>query len=841
MGSAERKARKAALQAVRARLHAEAQAEKARLQAEAQEKARLELIEKHKSVQYNFEPVVKKEEKKVSSKPTSPNVSQLHPASADTANNLGQLAPLTEEHLKQVAGQCNFVFGSNKSKPEFAYTSPSSDQSSSPMSLASSSPQIIPMDKQGQTREVMSAVWTFVAGENESKCRSLQSSNSASLKSATSPDSVKNDTKAALNPVETARSTDTLTDPAGNREVEEEIRVKTDGADKADAPTEVDNEGTVSATDVAPVLDNANVTSDHNDEPVSIIETRKEDTAPATDATTGAEPSENTNVKLTEQETCTYVPAEQTDAAKDVSPPEDTVQQDSVDVTVEDVGTAAATTIENTPDTHNENVSGLANVDTCDATAAIGYSNAIEDVPECDIQHDVTRDQLTTASIDVANEASAAQISTNGIDEIAGSLDTPVQDVAAVTDVEIANTANDDARPIDNVNEPSVQKEDTEMDAADVTHPEPAVCDADSIYGGNEVRENVMEITEDRAQVSEITARDETGVAHSSSETVSEANHQEEVDSIYGDSNIIDVQDHTGKSATELNDVHTVENAITSNICHVDDCGPGSITRPRSPVTQEAIAGADGPSTITSPKLSGGVLSWARILDYETADDAETNEILLPDYANAQVSPSTRIRGGLPNAQVGGRAGGSDSGMAAITTLATDASHTQLVDGIRKQTRKASSTSSGPGNSSTSKGSSASSTDPITDASRSLIGAFSLMDFLEALEKVGGDAAVWSRGEVASAFWDLSNEELADLDKPTMEKPEYLDEVLQSKTALRKIRLNTIKLGQFLGMIDFDIQGAASDAAICQAWLSASEQDMKFRERFVHRVASLSS
>jgi hypothetical protein len=115
------------------------------------------------------------------------------------------------------------------------------------------------------------------------------------------------------------------------------------------------------------------------------------------------------------------------------------------------------------------------------------------------------------------------------------------------------------------------------------------------------------------------------------------------------------------------------------------------------------------------------------------------------------------------------------------------------------------------------------------------------MDFLEALEKVGGDAAVWSRGEVASAFWDLSNEELADLDKPTMPKPEYLDEALQSKTALRKIRLNTIKLGQFLGMIDFDTQGAASDAAICQAWLSASEQDMKFRERFAHRVASLSS
>jgi hypothetical protein len=153
-----------------------------------------------------------------------------------------------------------------------------------------------------------------------------------------------------------------------------------------------------------------------------------------------------------------------------------------------------------------------------------------------------------------------------------------------------------------------------------------------------------------------------------------------------------------------------------------------------------------------------------------------------------------------------------------------------------KKAPKASEPSPESGESGGSTCSQASSTDPATYASRLVVGSMSLTDLFEALDAVGGNTSVWTREEIASAFFDLSNEELADLDFPVHQKPEYMDDILRSKILLRVIRIGTLKLGQFLQLLNFDEQGFASNEAICKAWVSASEKDRQLRERLAPRL-----
>jgi hypothetical protein len=119
-----------------------------------------------------------------------------------------------------------------------------------------------------------------------------------------------------------------------------------------------------------------------------------------------------------------------------------------------------------------------------------------------------------------------------------------------------------------------------------------------------------------------------------------------------------------------------------------------------------------------------------------------------------------------------------------------------------------------------------------------MIGSFTFTDLLEALDNVGGQAHAWSREEVASAFFDLSNEELTDINMPTLDKPEYINDVLESKSLLRKVRVGTVKLNAFLHLVKFNDQTMATEAALLEAWSAAAQKHDQFRERHAAHLSS---
>jgi hypothetical protein len=120
---------------------------------------------------------------------------------------------------------------------------------------------------------------------------------------------------------------------------------------------------------------------------------------------------------------------------------------------------------------------------------------------------------------------------------------------------------------------------------------------------------------------------------------------------------------------------------------------------------------------------------------------------------------------------------------------------------------------------------------PAVHASHLYLGTISLADFFEALQTTGGNTGFWTRQELATAFLSLSNRERSTLGVPIHGMPEYVEQVLASKSLLKMVNVGTCKLGAFLELMEFDSQGAASGKGICRAFRVAAERDAELQRR----------
>ncbi|KAF2744010.1 hypothetical protein M011DRAFT_202175 [Sporormia fimetaria CBS 119925] len=93
-------------------------------------------------------------------------------------------------------------------------------------------------------------------------------------------------------------------------------------------------------------------------------------------------------------------------------------------------------------------------------------------------------------------------------------------------------------------------------------------------------------------------------------------------------------------------------------------------------------------------------------------------------------------------------------------------------------------------------------TEDLLLASHRQIGSVSLIDFLETV--VDTDDGAYTKRNIATAFIELSNSEREDLGLAPHSVSEDINAPLMSKSVLKKIKIGTIKLGDFLDLVPFD-------------------------------------
>lgn len=109
--------------------------------------------------------------------------------------------------------------------------------------------------------------------------------------------------------------------------------------------------------------------------------------------------------------------------------------------------------------------------------------------------------------------------------------------------------------------------------------------------------------------------------------------------------------------------------------------------------------------------------------------------------------------------------------------------------------------------------------DTVLRNSKTQIGTTSYGEFLTALADIGSGCP--TKEDIASAFLKMANVENANLGVVHYPTPKDIQEVLNSRSSLRQIKVGTITLGVFLDMVE----NTRADVPLEVAWMRASEDD----------------
>jgi hypothetical protein len=803
-------------------------------------------VEKHKRTKYDFLPKVNK--KPSSCRTPSPSVGRSRRTSAHTANDAIQLAPVTEENLVKVAGSSAFVFGSKKnSSASFEYHSPSALTPSSSDSEKSLSPKPTagkaPMSSEGTQTH------TVATGDDS------QHNTTITAEDTTTSDVEPLDVSATEEVEDSATPDETASIDAPHNAEQHSLAAITDGtADVEQAETQC----VAAASDDVPESDVDNVDNVEGhpadmsvDEPAEPATDFKESTAAEPDTAQKDEcPAENITSDVIP------VPGPTVEDGKECGIGEDPAAIESVDPTDEEVATAPTDCISSPEHAHTEETP----IAVQEISIPAPGDNTKHEKPEPSVQAD-----------HVGNSENI---------QVPGTLG---------DDSEDSIYCHEEPSTIEPVDAPMIN----DVKSSDIPAqgaPASELDDADSIYGPCELLPTVPVETPEMSNVPhEIFASASSKVAMTHTEkadivitlpaidqdqvqieapgqlsATKEASNQ--IDYVYDHLSVTDQSEEIDPALKLADQAEAAQhsyqpspddaNAVEKVVCGFLPLVP-EIHGPSKPAVTSIF---DDTEVVPTPILPVGFLRLTPVIKLSTSMEAQPETTPLASPSNEQTAQSPPDVEG-PIVEAGKETGPSSNLSAEVIdaptlTLALNVStievHPSPADAgptmesskrpsekvaAPQESRASTMGTNSQGSSSTIR-SQASSVDPFTLASRLMIGSFTFTDLLEALDNVGGQAHAWSREEVASAFFDLSNEELTDINMPTLDKPEYINDVLESKSLLRKVRVGTVKLNAFLHLVKFNDQTMATEAALLEAWSAAAQKHDQFRERHAAHLSS---